>query len=109
MVIMKKRYITWAEENGISTGYNQAVTKDRGEGNIERRKSRKLVPRDKALLHSAALCTECGQVFETKLANGRPNGRNRLLKPKYLPKWFPTIALQRALCGETFCHNKKGN
>ena len=108
MVIMKRHYITWAKENGISTGYNQAVTKDR-DANIERRRSRGEAPRDKSLLDTVALCPECGGIFETKLSNGRPNGRNRLLKPKYLPSWFPTLALSRKLCGETFCHNKKGN
>ena len=35
MVIMKRHYITWAEENGCLTHYNKPVTSERAEMNLE--------------------------------------------------------------------------
>ena len=97
MVIMKKRYITWAEKNGFLTVYNKSVTKDREGYN-------------KLTVISINYCPECERAFETKFSDGKTNGRNRLLRPKYLPEFFDkTLGLKQSLCGETFCHNKKGN
>ncbi len=89
----RKRYISWAEKNGFTTGYNNPVTKNQTT----------FAERKKINNFPVAYCPECGRCFEIRQSKG--NKANGLLKPKYMPDWFPSLDKVRQLCGE--CVNKE--
>ena len=89
----KKRYTSWAEKNGFTTGYNNPVTHDYA-NQAER------VHRASFKVH---YCPECKRCFDVKGRNWR--GR-KLLKPSYLPGWYPSLDKTRSLCGGDKCVNK---
>ena len=90
---------SWAKRNGINTDYNFIVTKGRADLRVADPDS---LP--------VAYCPVCEQAFETKKHNGKANKNNRLLKPKYLPKYFGiTLGLRKELCGVDKCYNNETN
>ena len=93
---MRQRQVSYAKMNGFTTGYNSQVTKDQ----------KTVLDRKNINNFPVEFCPECERAFDTRRSNGRGNATNRLLKPKYLPSWYPTLALERALCGFDKCYNK---
>ena len=92
-----KRHITWAEKNGFMPNYNLPVTTKDRMAQPERIHWKKF---------PVEYCPVCKRAFDTRQSNGRGNKDNKLLKPKYLPDWFPQISLERSLCGFDKCYNE---
>jgi len=78
------KYVTWAEKNGFMPDYNKPLNQPK-------------YFRVQNL--PAAFCIECKQSFETRQSNGKKNKINKL-KTIYLPGGFPTLSLDKTVCGK---------